>query len=274
MPDKKTISILGCGWYGLSLATALVDSGLTVKGSTTSADKLQILAAADIEPYLVNVSTGKETYNPSFFRCDILWICIPPKIRDGNGEDYLDKIRCIINTVKTHQIKQVIFISSTGIYGDVNAAVNELTPPNSDTVSGKALLQAEKLLKEQTAFQTTIIRFAGLIGPGREPGRFLARRKAVPNGNAPVNLIHLTDCIGISSAILDKEAFGYTYNACSPSHPARAEFYTKAAICSGLEAPEFIMEKENWKIVESIYADTVLGYKYVVNDLIGWLDDT
>lgn len=272
MPDKKTVSIMGCGWFGLSLATALIDKGLTVKGSSTSADKLPILAAANIEPYLVNFLAGDETYDPLFFECDILWICIPPKIQGGNGQEYLYKIQRIINAVKIHQIKQIMFISSTGVYGDVNATVNELSLPGPDTASGRTLVLAEELFKEQAVFQTTIIRFAGLIGPGRDPGRFLAGKKAIPNGNAPVNLIHLTDCIGICYAILAKEAFGYTYNACSPAHPTRDDFYTKAAIHSGLEVPEFIMEKMNWKIVESINVDTILHYKYMVDDLMGWLD--
>jgi len=90
---------MGCGWFGLSLATALIDKGLTVKGSSTSADKLPILAAANIEPYLVNFLAGDETYDPLFFECDILWICIPPKIQGGNGQEYLYKIQRIINAV-------------------------------------------------------------------------------------------------------------------------------------------------------------------------------
>ena len=272
MDNGKTISILGCGWYGFSLATTLIHKGYTVKGSTTSADKLHKLAAANIKPYLVSFSADDENYDPLFFMCDVLWICIPPKIRSDNGEDYLDKINCIINAIKLNGIKQVVFISSTGVYGDSNAEVNELSEPLPDSASGKALLQAETLLTQQTEFQTTIIRFAGLIGPGQDPGRFLAGKKAVPNGNAPVNLIHLTDCIGISCAILDKHAFGYAYNACAPSHPTRNDFYTKAATRLGLEAPEFIAEKKNWKIVSSVNVEKILDYKYEVDDLMAWLD--
>jgi nucleoside-diphosphate-sugar epimerase len=273
MNKGETISILGCGWYGFSLATALIDKGFIVKGSTTSADKLQKLADANVKPYLVSFSADNETYDPLFFVCDVLWIAIPPKIRTDNGEDYLGKIKRIINAIKLNSAKQVVFISSTGVYGDSNAEINELSEPLPDSASGKALLQAETLLKQQTEFKTTIIRLAGLIGPGRDPGRFLTGKKTVPNGNAPVNLIHLTDCTGISCAILDKQAFGYTYNACSPSHPARNDFYTKAATRLGLEVPEFIAEQKNWKIVSSVNAEKILGYKYEIDDLMAWLDE-
>jgi len=272
MPGRKTVSILGCGWYGFSLGRVLVEKGVIVKGSTTSVNRLQQLTDAGIRPYLVNFTPDDATYDAQFFDCDILWICFPPKVGAGNGEDYLNKIQRVINKIKSYSIKQVVFISSTGVYGDINGEVNELNEPKPDSASGKVLLEAESRLRQQTEFQTTIIRFAGLIGPGREPGRFLAGKKEIPNGNAPVNLIHLSDCIGISCAIIDKQAFGTIYNACSPSHPGRADFYSKAAANLGLEPPEFIMEQKNWKIVSGIYADTILHYQYQVNDLMGWLD--
>ncbi|MDB5032196.1 SDR family oxidoreductase [Mucilaginibacter sp.] len=259
-----TVSILGCGWYGLELAKTLVKKGITVKGSTTSADKLNTLTDAKIEPYLIDLPIDNETIDPAFFNCDVLWISIPPKVRTGNGEEYLIKIRRLITPIIAHQIKQVVLISSTSVYGDTNSEVNELNEPGPDNESGKIMLRAENILKEQPAFTTTIIRFAGLIGPGRDPGRFFAGKTNIPNGNAPVNLIHLTDCIGISEAILTQQAFGYTYNACSPNHPTRSNFYTNAAQQSGLEAPHFINEKKSWKVVSGLNVAAILKYDYQV----------
>ncbi len=259
-----TVSILGCGWYGTALAGSLINKWIKVKGSTTTADKLTLLAEAGIEPYLIDLSPANETINPAFFECDVLWVCIPPKARTGNGAEYLNKIERLITLIKTHNIKQVVFISSTGVYGDSNTEVTELDAPNPDSESGKILLAAEELLNKEDAFTTTIIRFAGLIGPGRDPGRFFAGKTNIPNGQAPVNLIHLTDCIGISNALLDKQAFGYNYNAVSPSHPTRIEFYTQAAIDSGLAAPQFIEEKNNWKIVSEVTVSELLDYQYQV----------
>jgi nucleoside-diphosphate-sugar epimerase len=259
-----TVSILGCGWYGLELAKALVNKWVKVKGSTTTADKLALLADSGIEPYLIDLSPTNEVTAPAFFECDVLWISIPPKARAGNGAEYLAKIERLITLIKTYQVKQVVLISSTGVYSDSNTEVTEQDAPRPDSESGRILIAAEDLLKQQTEFTTTIIRFGGLIGPGRDPGRFFAGKTDVPNGEAPVNLIHLTDCIGISNAILDKQAFGHTYNAVSPSHPTRANFYTQAAVASGLTPPHFIEEKENWKVVSSVNVGEVLGYEYQV----------
>jgi nucleoside-diphosphate-sugar epimerase len=266
--DGMTVSILGCGWYGLELAKSLLKKGIIVKGSTTSPEKIPLLSSAGIVPFLIDLSPENQTIDLNFFVCDILWISIPPKAQAGKGHEYLSKIQQLIPIIEASAIKQVVLISSTGVYPDLNSVVNELTVPEPNSESGKILLEAENILKAQDSFTTTIIRFAGLMGPGRDPGRFFAGKINIPNGNAPANLIHLTDCIGISEAILDKQAFGHIYNGCSPDHPSRNDFYTNAARLSSLEIPQFIDEKKNWKIVSSVNVSEVLGYKYQVGKLI------
>ena len=262
--ENKRISVLGCGWYGLELAKKLIEKDYTVSGSSTSTDKLTLLKQFNINPFLVNFEKELETYDPDFFSCDVLLICIPPKRSTGEQDSFSGKIKRIAATADQYGVQQVIFISSTSVYGDHNGEVTEETATSPDTESGKAIANAESLLTNYKGFTTTVIRFGGLIGPGRDPGRFFAGKTEIPNGQAPVNLIHLTDCIGISNAIIDKQAFGYTYNAVSPSHPSRAEFYTKATTASGLEAPQFIEENKSWKIVSSVNVDEILGYEYKI----------
>ncbi len=271
MSDKLTISVAGCGWYGFSLAKALVAKDIRVKGSTTTPGKIPQLLDAGIEPYLIDFS-NPTSIKPDFFECDILWIAIPPKVRTDNGEGYLNSIQNLINRAKLYAVKQVILISTTSVYADINDEVNEKSPINPDTLSGQIMLQAEELLREQISFTITVIRFAGLIGPGRDPGRFFGGKKDIPNGNAPINLIHIIDCIGLSCAIIDQKSFGYIYNACTPDHPTKKEFYTKAALRMGLAQPEFLDEKKDWKIVSSLFVDQVLNYQYRVSSLLQWLD--
>jgi nucleoside-diphosphate-sugar epimerase len=253
---------LGCGWYGLALAKALLEDGMQVKGSTTSPQKMDALAAGGIEPYLVNFSADGEKYDTDFFNCDVLLIAIPPKARSGEGANFIPKIRGMINAINQHLIKKVIFISSTAVYADLNTEVDENTDPQPNTEPGSILLTAESLFRNKTSFKTTIIRFAGLIGPARNPGRFFAGKKNVPNGEAPVNLIHLDDCVGLTKAILEKDAFGYLFNGCSPNHPTKSDFYTQTAVNAGLEKPEFINELIEWKIVKSVNAGLILNYHF------------
>ena len=261
MSEINTISILGCGWYGFALAQNLVKSGYTVKGSSTSVDKFQKFREAGIEPFEVNFGSGSNKYPPDFFQTDLLIISIPPKRSSGEAGLYPEKIRHIKTAVQKAGIKRVLFISSTGVYGDNNQEVDEDTPPQPESESGKAMEAAEIILKDQNDFKLTILRFGGLIGPDRDPARFFAGKKNIPNGQAPVNLIHLDDCIGVSKTIIENNAFGYTFNACSQTHPQRMQFYTQAAIKSGMPVPEFIDELKEWKVVKSKHLNKVLGYK-------------
>ena len=261
---NNNISILGCGWYGLELAKELIRQGFTVKGSTTSVEKLISLEKSGILPYLVNFHENGENFDTVFFDCNILVISIPPKRSLAEQHTFIAKIERISAAASTYSVPQIIFISSSSVYGDHNAEVTESILPSPDTASGQAILSAEKVLQSNTDLVTTIIRFGGLIGPDRDPGRFFAGKKDIANGKAPVNLIHLTDCIGITTKIIERQAFGYIYNACSADHPSRELFYTSAARRSGLEQPLFIDELLKWKIVKSINIPTQLDYHFEI----------
>lgn len=258
-----TISILGCGWYGKALGRALAAKGITVKGSTTSGDKLQALTALGILPFEVRAEADSLGADPAFFNCDVLVISIPPRFRRGETADYLPKLGHIINAIKQYGIKKVIYTSSTGVYGDTNSEVDELSNPQPATGTGTILREAENLFETETAFKTVILRFGGLIGEGREPGRFFAGKTGIPNGRAPVNLISLEDCVGITEAVITKDAFGYVFNACSPEHPPKAEFYRAAAAKAGLPLPGFLDELLDWKIVNSVNVPGILGYQFI-----------
>jgi len=260
---NNTISILGCGWFGLALAKKLISLNYQVKGSTTSSEKLALLQAENIQPFLVNFTADEIVADPAFFEADTLFICIPPKRNSAELQDYPQKINSILAAARD-QSKHIVLISSTSVYADENKVINENSEAHPDTDSGRVVLAAEILFKELFPENCTVIRFAGLIGPDRNPGRFFAGKSNVPNGLAPVNLIHQTDAVGIAVKLLEKQAFGKTYNACSPNHPAKMDFYTNAAKTTGLVEPDFIAEKKDWKIVESLNVPEFLGYRFEV----------
>jgi nucleoside-diphosphate-sugar epimerase len=264
MFKKETISILGCGWYGLALAKALLADGYLVKGSSTSKDKLPLLEAENIKPYLVNFDNDQTAFDADFFNCDVLFICIPPKKNDKSLMTYPSKIKSIIDASEKAKVKHIVMISSSGVFQDVNGSVNETDIPQPTSEAGKALFAAENVLRQQQSITITIIRFGGLIGPNRTLAKHFAGRKDIANGLAPINLIHLNDCIGLSKAILQKKAFGNLFHAVSPDHPSRSTFYTKACLASGMAKPEFIAELAGWKQVDSVNVPEILGYDWKV----------
>lgn len=262
--EIKTISILGCGWYGLPMAKSLINQGYHLKGSTTTSGKINVLSDAGIQPYLIN--TEKESFDEEFFECDLLIISIPPKV-NSDQLPYPLKLKNIATAAQKAGVKQIILISSTGIYEDGNFVVDETVEPRPKTPSGMALKEAEAVLLNNNAFTSTIIRFAGLIGPNRNLAKHFAGKTAIPNGNAPINLIHLDDCLGLTQSIIHQKAFGKIYHGVTPSHPTRKAFYSQACISSGFEPAFFKDELLNWKQVESKNIPK-LGYEFRVKD---WL---
>jgi len=256
------VSILGCGWYGKALAAALIKNGVSVKGSATSPEKLALLDELGILPCLVQFDADQQSFDPAFFLSDVLVVSIPPKLRSGEGDGYLSKIRQIIAACVHCQVKKIIYVSSTGVYGEHNHAVNDIDDPKPDTASAVVLFDAEQLFRKETSFKTTIIRFGGLIGAGRHPGRFFAGKTNIPNGLAPANLIHQSDCVGITMAVINQDAFGYLFNACSPDHPEKGTYYSEMAAKAGLPAPQFINELKSWKVVNSVTLTAVLNYEF------------
>ncbi|RYD79148.1 MAG: SDR family NAD(P)-dependent oxidoreductase, partial [Sphingobacteriales bacterium] len=148
LKEMKTVSILGCGWFGFALAKELISIGYKVKGSTTSPEKISKLTGAGIDTYLVNFTSESISADYTFFDTGVLFICIPPKRNSAELESYPDKIRSILESAKADSTK-IILISSTSVYGDENKIVNEKTETNPDTDSGKVVVAAEEIFKAQ-----------------------------------------------------------------------------------------------------------------------------
>ncbi|MDZ7765727.1 MAG: SDR family oxidoreductase [Melioribacteraceae bacterium] len=261
--NRKTISVLGCGWLGLPLAQRLYNDGYSLKGSTTSVDKLKKIEEPGIEPHLVILNPDVRTDDiQNFLSSKILIVNIPPSRNEHVLELFPAQIKFLINEIEKSPIEKVLFVSSTSVYGDTNKTVTEESELNPERDSGKALVIAEGLLRAEITFRTTILRFGGLVGPNRQPGRFLAGRKNVSGGNAKVNLIHLDDCIEIIVGIIDNNLWGDIFNACADEHPTRKELYTKAAEKLDLETPSFTDDNGNYKIVSSQKLKAMLNYKF------------
>ncbi|WP_264559817.1 SDR family oxidoreductase [Flavobacterium sp. N2270] len=276
---RNEISILGCGWLGLPLAKKLIENGFSIKGSTTSEEKLTVLEENKIQPYLIALDEDKIIGNITNFltESEVLIIDIPPKLRSSQSENFVSKIKNLIIEIEKSAIKKVLFISSTSVYGDLpifstGLEVTEESALNPDSEGGKQLLEVEQLLQSNPNFKTTVIRFGGLIGKDRHPIQFLAGRENVENPEAPINFIHQDDCIGIIEKLINKGLrqaqsdnwdWNETFNAVAPEHPTRADYYHKKALEMNLKVPTFVKDsKSKGKIISSKKLQKILNYTF------------
>jgi nucleoside-diphosphate-sugar epimerase len=267
----KTISILGCGWLGLALAKSLISKNYLVKGATTTPAKLSTLEVLGIEPYLVQFLSSEISSNLSgFIDTDLLIIAIPPGIRSNNDQDnYRDMAKQLVKLLPGSLVKKLILISSISVYGSTNSVMNESNQPQPDTDSGRLLAEVENQFMQIKDVEVIVLRLAGLIGPGRSASKFFADKTNIPNGLAPVNLIHLDDAISLICNLIKNSQTHGIYNGCAPDHPTKKDFYTLAAKKAGLILPEFLTEKKEWKIVNSERLQKELKFEFKYAD---WMD--
>ncbi|MDD9173907.1 SDR family oxidoreductase [Aliivibrio finisterrensis] len=254
-----SISVLGCGWLGLPLAKHLVTNGFAVKGSVRSEEKIESLEAISVTPYVLDID-GEITEQSwgAFLDSDILVIAIPSKNQTG--------FSALIRVLESSSIKHVVFVSSTSVYADNNGVVTEDIAASESS----ALFQIESLFYQSSVFTTTVIRFSGLVGYQRNPGRFFQKSgRSVNNPDAAVNMIHQDDCVELITQIIKQEKWNDLFNACADSHPSKREFYTQATQRIGVSTPEFIeADTQTFKIISNEKIKKALGYEFIYPDVM------
>ncbi len=269
MKNKNRISLLGCGWLGFPLALDLILLGFKVKGSTTSPEKVTLLKASGIDPFLVQFDHSlPEPSLTQLLDTDILIVSIPPGRKSVEGpENYRKMGETLIRQIPKSSVTKIIFISSTTVYSDSNKAVSESSEISPETTSGKVIAEIEKSLLA-LPIQVLVLRLSGLFGPGRSPARFFAGKINIPNGLAPVNMIHLDEVKSLIITLIDSESANGVYIGCTPSHPTKEEFYSLAARLAKQPEPRFIKEKLSWKIVNSERVEKELGFSFKIPNLL------
>lgn len=263
---NKSIAIAGLGWLGQPLAHHLTTMGYKVKGSVTKLEKATMLQQNGVEAYSVEISeSGVQGEVIALLKnADCLMIMIPPGLRRNTGADYVLKMTHFLEEIKKSSVRKIILVSSTSVYDDSQGNVTEKDEPKPETNAGKQLRQVEELFIHSKDLQTTVVRFGGLFGGSRNPAKYLAGRKDLADGAAPVNLIHRDDCIKILIEIVKQDAFGKTFNAVNPDHPKKSDYYIQKAKELGLEPPTF-SETDSDEIFKQVHSEnlkSVLKYEF------------
>jgi len=256
--DKK-YAVVGCGWLGLPIAEKWVNENKKVYGTTTTDNKIKTIEDKGIEAHILEdgmVESNKEWLK----KVDYLLLCIPPSNLKENYSNFLLKI-----VEQLNKDAKIVMISSTSVYGDNNTEVNEESPLDGTGRNSRYVIEAEQKLKAYAKKNVSVIRMSGLVGADRNPAKYMQGR-TISGGNEPVNLIHLSDCIGIIEHVIKDNIWGETLNGSAPSHPSKKEYYTYAAEQLGIQPPLFDLEKQNSKSVSSNKLIDKYGYNFIFSD--------
>ena len=269
--SKKSVSIIGLGWLGLPLYKNLSKLGYHCKGSTTSLTKQSLLKQENIEAYLLELK--ETTIEGAIENCiassEILILNTPPGLRKNPDSSYVAKVEQILPYIEKSSIKKILFIGSTSVFKDEEhfPAITNSSKPNALSNAGKQLRDVENLLINNKNFETTILRFAGLVNDERHPATMMSKRASVKNPEAPVNLIHREDCIGIITSIINQNQWNKIFNASFPKHITKQKYYNTVCDRLNLSHPNFDTETlSKGKLIDGEITSKALNYtyKYVV----------
>lgn len=234
------ISIIGLGWLGLPLARSLQKKGFSVIGSTTSSEKKErisengvLVIQMELAPLPIGIGFTK------LFEADIMIITIPPKSQQQPGNLYLEQLKYLKEMISKSEVKKVIFISSTGIYPESTKSepYSESDFIFLENTGNQNQFRAESLFKNESTFKATIIRFGGLMGENRIPGKYFSGKENVI-GHTKVNFIHQEDAVRLIEWVITTELWGKIFNGVAPIHSFRKDIYEKNAAQYGMIAPK------------------------------------
>lgn len=234
-----TISIIGLGWIGEPLAFYLQEKGMHVMGSTTSVEKQEILSQKGLQAVHFSLNPHPEGVGfNALFQSEILVINIPPRSRSGNGAFHLEQIKYLRSLIDNSAIRKVILVSSTGVYPEVTSAekYGEDFLISMQNAGNDTIFRAEQLMANNRKYDLTIVRFGGLLGDDRVPGKYFLGKEHVA-GHTRVNFIHRQDAVRMLAWVMEKELWNETFNGVAPIHPLRRDVYEKNAHDLGIAPP-------------------------------------
>lgn len=231
--------IVGVGYLGRVVARLWRSKGHRVLGTTRKTERFAELEALGVEPILWDVADPGDHSLPD---AETLLYCVGFDRSVGKTiqEIYVDGLRNTLSRVG--QIERLIYISSTGVYGDANGAwIDESWPADPIDDSGRACLEAESVARHwssETRTPLVILRLAGIYGPKRLIGAASLRAGTPLDGDPEqfLNLIHVEDAANVVEAARTRGRESDVYLVSDGNPVARGEFYQY--LCKQIGAPE------------------------------------
>ena len=255
----KKVSIIGLGWLGEATGMLLQEQGYFVVGSSTRSEKVGLLREKGLDAVHFALDPDPKGIDyQRLFESEILVVTLPPRSRQGDGEAYLQQLASLRDLITGTEVKQVLFISSTGIYPNENNAAPYTEEEVSESTAGNAILyRAEVLMGTSSRYDLTVLRMGGLMGEDRIPGTYFSGREQVV-GHTRVNFIHQTDAARMIAWVINQGLWNQTFNGVAPEHPLRREVYQHNASALGIPLPASFQEATDEEVGRLISSEKIV----------------
>lgn len=246
------ITIIGCGWLGLALASHWRQRhGLVL--TTTRPERLPQLEALGATALVVQ-GDDRNAMARALEHADVAVLALAPRgdrqvDADAYASTYLSTCRSLLELLpELPLLRQIIYTSSCGVYGDAGGDwIDESTPPQPRDDHAAVLVQAEALLGQAAqpvrdggrarATAVALLRLGALHGPGRELAPRLARlagSRRPGDGSTWSNWIHRDDAVAAIDRVLES-GFSGTLNVVDGQPVTLRQLMDRVCFSQGLE---------------------------------------
>jgi len=233
--------VFGCGYLGRKIAAKRQQVDLECQGvvrTLASQERLQELGVRAIQ---ADLDTPELPQLP--LQDSTLFYFIPPP-KTGDLDTRVQRL--ISEFARQGNPRRIVYLSTTGVYGDCQGAwVSEIHPVNPMVPRAKRRWNAESRFQDwrlATGNELVILRVAGIYGPGKLPLERL--RKGLPLVRAEespwTNRIHISDLVRVCIAAMERGADGEVYNASDGAPGTMIDYFTQIADLAGLPPPPAI----------------------------------
>ncbi|TMO29932.1 NADP-binding protein [Pseudoalteromonas sp. S4492] len=248
--DNKMV-VLGAGWLGQALCLKAKELAWQVQGTHRSREHEHDFQRqfAFVGDELVHDVSLEEAW----------WVCaIPPRSRSSES-NYLATLQAGLELAKQLNCKGFILCSSTGVYPADNGHYDESTIINCQSARQQQLFDAEQLVLSAGG---KVLRLAGLVGPGRDPGKFVAGKELSSSSQQVVNMVQQQDVIAAIFSVLENwSSASSIYNVVNPAHPIKADYYQQKCTEQGNQPPTFTNDDKGERIIDGSAIES-LSFRY------------
>jgi nucleoside-diphosphate-sugar epimerase len=203
-----------------------------IVGTVSSAEKMQHSCIESTQTLLFNANAADAAIASHLAEADLLLVSVPP---GAQGDPVL---RAFAPQIAASRIRRIVYLSSVGVYGDHQGDWIDETAAVHGEGRRQYRIDAEAAWRDVAGDRTTILRLAGIYGPGRNALVNLkagTARHIVKPGQV-FNRIHVHDIARVIDAVFRHPRTGI-WNVCDDEPAPPQDVVRFAATLMGITPP-------------------------------------
>jgi nucleoside-diphosphate-sugar epimerase len=253
----RRILVFGCGYLGSRVAAAAVDSGDEVWASTRDVAKGESLRKLGVEPIVADWTDRRTLTDLPEVERVLISVSHDPRSKVDRFASQVCGLANLLHVLPPEC--SICYISTTGVYHQANGCwVDERSPTRPTRAGARMHLMGENLLHRlRPRSRWTILRLAGIYGPGRIP-RIADVRAGLPIAASPDSYLNLIRVEDAAEAVLAcwSRSTERLYVVADDCPVLRRDYYRFIADACGAPEPTFRAPGEGKDGAQRIRSDS------------------